>query len=118
MRTNRKVETGEVFICDFGAAKGSMQGGVRPCVVVDNSMACTYSPCIHCVPLSSQDKKMVLHYKLKEKGKVNLVKESIALCEQYTLVDKDQLRNSIGVVGRGDLANITALCKKNFPFTY
>ena len=88
------VKAGEIYLCDFSTSGvGSMQGGVRPCVIVDNRMACVFSPCIHCVPLTSQDKKhMPLHYKLNGHG---LYKESTALCEQYTLVDKSQLTELI-----------------------
>lgn len=111
------VKSGEIYLCDFSTSGvGSMQGGVRPCVIVDNRMACVFSPCIHCVPLTSQDKKhMPLHYTLNGHG---LYKESIALCEQYTLVDKSQLTELIGNITQLDLINISQLCKKNMPFTY
>lgn len=107
-----------MFICDFGIPRGSMQGGVRPCIIVDNPMACTYSPCIHCVPLTTTNRQMALHYELKEKNCECLQQDSIALCEQYTLVDKSQLIEWVGIVDRGDLSNITELCKQNLPFTY
>ena len=45
------VKAGEIYLCDFSTSGvGSMQGGVRPCVIIDNRMACVFSPCIHCVP--------------------------------------------------------------------
>lgn len=61
---------------------------------------------------------MPLHYELKEKNCECLTNDSVALCEQYTLVDKTQLIEWVGYVNRGDLANITQLCKRNLPFTY
>lgn len=111
------VESGDVYLCDFSMSKvGSMQGGLRPCIIVDNRMACVFSPCIHCVPLTSQTKKhMPLHYELSTDF---LDKKSIALCEQYTLVDKSQLMELIGNITQLDLINISQLCKKNMPFTY
>lgn len=111
------VEAGDVYLCDFSMSKvGSMQGGLRPCIIVDNRMACVFSPCIHCVPLTSQTKKhMPLHYELSTDF---LDKKSIALCEQYTLVDKSQLMELIGNITQLDLINISQLCKKNMPFTY
>lgn len=115
---NKRINTGDVFICDFGKTKGSMQGGIRPCIIVDNYMACIYSPCIHCVPLTTTNRQMKLHYEIKEKNCDCLVNDSIALCEQYTLIDKSQLLDKVGSVNRGDLANITELCKQNLPFTY
>lgn len=115
---NTIIRTGDVFICDFGDTKGCIQGGVRPCVIVDNSMACAYSPCIHCVPLTTTNRKMPLHYVISEDGLNGIKQESVALCEQYQLVDKTQLRDKVGTLSRWDLANITELCKQNLPFTY
>ena len=40
-----------------GMHNNSMQWGKRPCIIVDNAMACAFSPCIHCVPLTTQDRK-------------------------------------------------------------
>lgn len=113
------VEIGEVYICDFGDGVGSMQGGVRPCVIVDNKDACVFSPCVHCVPLTSQYKKdMPLHYILTKGDCDFLDKESVALCEQYTLVDKSQLWDCIGRVKQIDLIRMIELCKKNLPYQY
>ena len=94
------VNAGEIYTCDFGNNYGSVQSGVRPCVVIDNTNACAFSPCIHCVPLTTQNKKdLPLHYELFQKDYACLESDSIALCEQYTLIDK-------------------ALSKKNFPYHY
>ena len=52
------VSAGDVYLCDFSqSTTGSMQSGLRPCIIVDNKMACAFSPCIHCVPLTTQTKK-------------------------------------------------------------
>lgn len=114
------VNSGDVYLCDFNMNScGSMQGGVRPCVIVDNNMACAFSPCIHCVPLTSKDKKKLpLHYILDTTECDFLKKDSVALCEQYTLIDKSQLKDKIGEVAKIDILHIINLCKKNFPFNY
>ena len=114
------IRAGDVYLCDFSSsAIGSMQGGVRPCIIVDNKMACAFSPCIHCVPLTSQSKKnMPLHYELTTMECACLSKDSTALCEQFMLVDKSQLMDYIGRIARLDLVNISEMCKKNLPFVY
>lgn len=114
------VSAGDVYLCDFSqSTTGSMQSGLRPCIIVDNKMACAFSPCIHCVPLTTQTKKyMPLHYILDTKECSFLDKDSIALCEQYTLVDKLQLKDYIGRITQLDLINISERCKKNLPFVY
>ena len=107
-------------MCDFSmSANGSMQNGVRPCIILDNNMAGAYSPCIHCVPLTSKDKRdFFMHYRLMNNAITGLNEQSIVLCEQYTLIDKSQLHERIGQITKFDLLHIIELCKKNFPFTY
>lgn len=113
------VNAGEIYTCDFGNNYGSVQSGVRPCVVIDNTNACAFSPCIHCVPLTTQNKKdLPLHYELFQKDYACLESDSIVLCEQYTLIDKAQLGDKIGRVAQIDLIKIIELCKKNFPYHY
>ena len=114
------VNSGGVYLCNFDiSAHGSMQGGLRPCIIIDNKMADVFSPCIHCVPLTSKCKKeLPLHYVLSATDYDFLDMDSIALCEQYTLIDKSQLKDKIGEITKSDIINITNLCKKNFPFSY
>ena len=113
------LRSGDVYICDFSkTAIGSMQTGIRPCVVIDNTYTCVFSPCVHVVPFTSQYKKdLPLHYHvaIKEGG---LSKDSTALCEQYTLIDKSQLKEKIGRVSQYDLIQIAENCKGNLPFNY
>ena len=113
------VDVGEIYICDFGDNIGSIQSGVRPCVIVDNKNACVFSPCIHCVPLTTQNKKdLPLHYELSQKEYACLECDSLALCEQYMLINKAQLKDKIGEITRIDLIKIIELCKKNLPYHY
>lgn len=113
------VDIGEIYTCNFGAENGSVQGGIRPCIIVDNKNACVFSPCIHCVPLTTQSKKDVpLHYELFQKDYVCLESDSTVLCEQYTLVDKTQLGDKIGRLAQIDLIRIIDLCKRNLPYQY
>ena len=115
----RVVDIVEIYICDFGQNNGSVQSGVRPCVIVDNKNACAFSPCIHCVPLTTQMKRgLPLHYELSQKDCACLEADSIALCEQYTIVDKTRLKEKIGRVAQIDLIKIVELCKKNLPYHY
>lgn len=111
------VDIGEVYTCDFGIQNGSVQDGIRPCVIIDNKNACVFSPCIHCVPLTTQNKKnLPLHYKLNKMDYDFLIDDSLALCEQYMLIDKTQLGEYIGDLTQIDTIKIVELCKKNLPY--
>lgn len=112
------IHAGDVYLCDFShSAVGSMQSGMRPCVIVDNNMALAFSPCVHCVPITSQHKEFKLHYQINIEEENGLCATSTALCEQYTLIDKSQLVRKLGCISKVDLIYIVELCKQNFPFT-
>lgn len=113
------IKAGDIYYCDFGQPQGSLQKGVRPCVIVDNYMALTFSNCIHCIPLTTKiAKDFILHYTIKKKKYPFLQSDSLILCEQYQLIDKSQLINKIGNLTKQDLIMTIELCKKNFPFNY
>lgn len=117
MELNKFVISGDVYMCDYGEQVGSVQSGIRPCVIIDNPKACAYSPIIHCCPLTTEHKKSFpLHYTLFSKDYLFLTDDSIVLCEQYGLIDKSQLMIKIGTIGLVDLYKITEMCKHNLPY--
>lgn len=112
----RFVAPGDIYVCDFGEQKGSVQSGERMAIIIDNAQAGAYSPVIHVVPLTSQQKNMRLHYLLQKQQYDFLDNDSVVLCEQYQLIDKSQLKNKIGKLEIQDLYEIVIKCKQNFPF--
>ena len=69
---------------------GSIQGGKRPCLVVCNNAACTYSPTVIVVPITTANKKQ-----LPTHMQIDLKKPSTALFEQFITVNKEQIREKI-----------------------
>lgn len=69
---------------------GSIQGGKRPCLVVCNNAACTYSPTVIVVPITTANKKY-----LPTHMHINLKKPSTALFEQFITVNKEQIQERI-----------------------
>ena len=112
----RFVTPGDIYVCDFGEQYGSVQCGERMSIVVDNAYAGAYSSVIHVVPLTSQIKDMRLHYLLTKERYNFLESDSMALCEQYQLIDKDQLKNKVGSLEITDIYEIVIKSKQNFPF--
>lgn len=108
--------SGDIYICDYEKRVGSLQSGVRPCIIIDNPMACAYSNIVHCCPLTTEIKEFPLHYLLKKKDYDFLKSDSDVLCEQYGLIDKSQLHNKIGKISPQDLFFIVEKCKQNLPF--
>ena len=81
------MRRGEIWLVDLGKGTGSEQGGVRPCVIVQNDMGNKHSPTTIICPITSKQKAMLpTHVKI-----YNLTLPSIILCEQVMLVDKGKL---------------------------
>ena len=70
--------------------KGSIQGGLRPCLVVSNDVACRYSPTIIVVPITSKNKK-----DLPTHMNIQLSSPSTVLFEQFLTVNKNQIGEKI-----------------------
>lgn len=68
--------------------EGSLQGGLRPCVVVSNDLANKHSPVITCCPTTTRRKKpLPTHVKLMAGN--GLKADSTVLCEQIISLNKN-----------------------------
>ena len=87
----------DIVYVDLGKGFGSIQGGIRPCVVTTNDMANKFSPVVHVAPITSKmlKKKLPTHV-FVQSGTGNLRENSIILLEQLMPVNKSQIKDSIG----------------------
>jgi len=99
----KHVKRGDIFYCDLppAAGRGSLQGGARPVLIIQNNVGNKYSPTTIVVPLTSKVKQSDLptHVTLNPYDVIeprdNFI-ESIILCEQILTVDKRFLIRKIG----------------------
>lgn len=82
---------------DYGIAKGHIQGGIRPALVVSNNIGNKYSPLIKTIPFTTkkQDKGLPTHIKFYA-GEGGLTEDSILLAESTIDIDKTQIIKKIG----------------------
>lgn len=106
-----KIQRGDILYADLGVQyQGSMQGGMRPVVVVSNNRANKYSTVLTVVPLSSKiykKRSLPTHVFVSEYKCEGLEQHSIALCEQVTALNYDRIVEHIGRVDKETLARIT-----------
>lgn len=90
----------DVVLVDLTGAKGHMQTGIRPAVVVQNGYACTFSDNVTIMPLTSVMKNLDLPtHSLIRKGEDNsLAADSVLLGEQMTLVPRHCVMKKIGSI--------------------
>lgn len=106
----RKIRRGDILYADLGVQfEGSMQGGMRPVVVVSNNLANEYSSVITIVPLSTRinKKRNLPTHVFVSAYRTGLEQNSIALCEQVTALACGRIVEIIGRVDKETLARIT-----------
>lgn len=97
METINHVFQGEIWMADLGSKDGSVQGGKRPVIVLQNDIGNKYSTTTIIVPLTSQLKNnLPVHADLGTQ--YGLKKVSTVLTEQITTINQYQLINKIGVL--------------------
>lgn len=97
--THIKPRRLDVYWVDLGQGNGSIQGGRRPCVVISNDMANTFSPVIQVAPITSKisKKKLPTHVSVKP-DECGLSKDSTILLEQNMPINKTQILSYIGTI--------------------
>ena len=96
--THIKPRRLDIYWIDLGQGHGSIQGGLRPCIVTTNDMANKFSPVIQVAPITSMTKeKLPTHVNVKQ-GEAGLSKDSTILLEQNMPVNKTQIRSYIGTI--------------------
>jgi len=90
-----ELSRGMIVLADLGRhINDSIQGGVRPVVVVSNNRCNRHSSVITVVPLSSRiysKKNMPTHVFVNANENEGLDRHSIALCEQVTILPVNKI---------------------------
>lgn len=97
---------GNLYIIDLGCNIGSIQSGIRPCVVLSNNENNVYSPTVNVAPLTTSHLKnpnFPMHCVLKREKYFFLKEDSFVLLEQITTVNKSQIKQFLGSVSSDDL---------------
>ena len=110
----KELDRGVIAMVELPQGQGSIQGGLRPCVIVSNSASCKYSPVVICVPLSSNinKKKLPTHAIINPNPSDNRLKRaSVALCEQIITIAKDNIHFVTGRLNNNDCTRINECIK-------
>ena len=105
---NRKIMRGEIYYADLSPVVGSEQGGLRPVLILQNNIGNKHSPTVVVAPITSRlgKSKLPTHVRL---GLAHLMKDSIVLLEQISMVREDLIRETAKILGYTRLGgNVTA----------
>ena len=100
------VKRGDIFYYDYGKGKGSVQGGIRPCVIIQNDIGNTYSPTVIVAAITSELGKNDIPTHVNIGTECGLKKPSLILLEQIRTVNKTELKRFVGHAGTNVLEKI------------
>lgn len=105
-----EIKRGDIVLVNLEPIKGSEQGGIRPCLIIQNNQGNKYSPLTIIAPLTSKvfTKEFPTNvFILKEDSGLN--KDSTILLNQIRTIDKLRITRKISILateimGKVDLA--------------
>jgi mRNA interferase MazF len=92
-----EVKRGDIFLANLEPVRGSEQGGIRPCLVIQNDEGNKYSPVIIIASITSRifEKKFLTNVFISKKDS-GLSKDSTILLNQIKTIDKRRIIKKIG----------------------
>ncbi len=115
MDNNLTVHRGDIFYADLSPVVGSEQGGVRPVLIIQNETGNRHSPTVIAAAITSQMNKAKLPTHIDLVGDhCGLTRDSVVLLEQIRTLDKKRLRERMGRLDEGRMAEIDAAIAVSF----
>ena len=103
----RTIKRGDIFYADLNPVIGSEQGGTRPVLVISNDIGNRHSPAVIVAAITS---RVHTKAKLPTHTAVNdfegLDKDSIILLEQIRTIDKQRLKQHMGMMPENIMARV------------
>ena len=103
----RMIKRGDIFYAELNPVIGSEQGGTRPVLVISNNTGNRHSPTVIIAPITSRTHtkaKLPTHTEVKDFEKLD--KDSIILLEQIRTIDKQRLKQYIGMMPDNVMARV------------
>jgi mRNA interferase MazF len=105
---------GNIVLVDLEPVRGSEQGRVRPCIIIQNDIANKFSPVTNIVPLTDAKniKKWYPCLVYLKKDEFGLEKDSVVQCNQIRTIDAEKrIIKSIGNISSQKMKEIDLALK-------
>lgn len=91
------MQKGEIYFANLSPVVGSEQAGMRPVVIVQNSILNRFARTVVVIPFTTNLKRAELPSSvLISAGAGGLKEDSVALCNQIRVLDKSRLTSRLG----------------------
>ena len=111
-----KIKWGEIYTCDLGTMKGSVQCGVRPVLVVQTNKLNCNSPTVVVAVITSVRKREDITSHIPLETNCGLKEPSMVMLEQLRTIDKAE--ELISFVGRVDDGETIAKIKDGIRYQF
>ena len=92
----KRIYRGDIYYCDLDPVNGSVQGGIRPVLVIQNQIGNEYSPTLIVAVITTNMKKLNQPTHIVIGKKYGLQDPSMVMLEQIKTIDKSELRSYVG----------------------
>ncbi len=92
----RRIRRGDIYFADLNPVVGSEQGGLRPCLVIQNEAGNRHSPTVIVAALTCRTSKAPLPTHVFVSEGSGLCRQSVVLTEQIRTIDRFRLRECVG----------------------
>lgn len=111
-----KIKWGEIYTCDLGSTKGSVQCGVRPVLVVQTNKLNSNSPTVVVAVITSAHKREDISSHIFLETNCGLREPSMVMLEQMRTIDKAE--ELISYVGKVEDNKIIAKIKDGIRYQF
>ena len=103
----RTIKRGDIYYAELNPVIGSEQGGTRPVLIISNDTGNRYSPTVIIAAITGKTQtkaKLPTHTEVKEVE--GLDRDSIILLEQIRTIDKQRLKQHMGMMPENIMARV------------
>lgn len=103
----RMIRRGDIFYAELNPVIGSEQGGTRPVLVISNNTGNRHSPTVIVAAITSRvhtKAKLPTHTEVRDFE--GLDKDSVVLLEQIRTIDKQRLKQYMGLMPDNIMARV------------
>ena len=90
---------GDIYLADLNPSRGSEQAGIRPVIIVQRNNLERFTRTVVVVPLTSNTRRAripgTVLIRAEEGG---LAQDSVALCYQIVVIDRQRLQRQLGTL--------------------
>lgn len=90
---------GDIYLADLNPSRGAEQAGVRPVIIVQNNNISRFTRTVVVIPLTTNLRRaQIPGTMIIPAGEGGLNQDSVALCYQIVVIDRQRLQGQLGTL--------------------